>query len=72
VTLRSRNVVLIAGGYWSEAPTHTNAFSKEVICAGGRDAPEAQLGLPSEAEEASGRLTASIAHRYNSFDLKGG
>jgi len=35
-----------------------------VICAGGRDASEAQLGLPSEAEEVFGRLTASVAHFY--------
>jgi len=35
-----------------------------VIGAGGRDTSEAQLGLPSEAEEVFGSLTASMAHWY--------
>jgi len=32
------------------------------MCAGGRGTSEAQLGLPSEAEEVFGRLTASMSH----------
>jgi len=45
--------------------SHTDALSKKGISVVGRNASEAQLGLPSEAEEVSGRLTASIAHRYH-------
>jgi len=45
-------------------PAYADALSKKRFSVVGRNASEAQLGLPSEAEEVSGRLTASIARRY--------
>jgi len=42
---------------------------KEVIKTNGRNASEAKSGLPSEAEEASGRLTASIVHWHEALPL---
>ena len=57
--IRSPNFGHVIGGF-----SYKCAF-KEVTLVGGRYANEPKSSLPSKTEEASGRLTSSIAHWYH-------